>query len=237
MPDTPRHWTRYFVRRVERWTTTWTLRLTVLVLACVVLWLFAPRIERTIGASLVCTPDAAPSDAIIIENFDPDYLLFERARILRSQGVAPRVLVPIRRDERDGGLNRVAQGIAEVMGQIARLGEMEFIPIREVEPISLNAARDVRAYLEANGIRSVTVVTPLFRSRRSTVVYRATLEPAGVVVRCEPVANQVSVETWTRTWHGMQNVTEQWLKLQYYRVRVLPFLTDGGKIVVAGRSR
>ncbi len=190
-------------------------------LVCVTLWLLKPRIEQAIGASLVCTPDAAPSDAILIENFDPDYLLFERARILRSQGVAPRVLVPVRKDARDGGINRVAQGIAEVMGQLARLGEMEFVPIREVEPISLNAARDVRGYLMAHGIRSVTVVTPLFRSRRSAMVYRATLEPVGVTVWCDPVGNRTP-ETWTRTWHGIQNVTEQWLKLQYYRVGVLP---------------
>ncbi len=220
--DTPPRWTRYFVRRVERWTTTWTLRLAVLLLVCVTLWLLKPRIEQAIGASLVCTPDAAPSDAILIENFDPDYLLFERARILRSQGLAPRVLVPIRKDERDGGVNRVAQGIAEVMGQIARLGEMEFVPIREVEPISLNAARDVRAYLVARGIRSVTVVTPLFRSRRSAMVYRTVLEPSGVAVYCAPVGSQLAVGTWTQTWHGIQNATEQWLKLQYYRLRVLP---------------
>jgi hypothetical protein len=32
------------------------------------------------------------------------------------------------------------------------------------------------------------------------------------------------VNNWTQTWHGIQDVVEQWLKLQYYRLWVLPFV-------------
>ena len=31
------------------------------------------------------------------------------------------------------------------------------------------------------------------------------------------------MNTWTESWHGIQEVVEQWLKLQYYRLYVLPF--------------
>ena len=81
----------------------------------------------------------------------------------------------------------MALGIAEVMARISRIGAIEIVPIREVEPISLNAARDVQRFLEREHIRSVIVVTPLFRSRRSALVYAATLGRAGIAVRCEPV--------------------------------------------------
>ena len=117
----------------------------------------------------------------------------------------------------------MALGIAQVMARISRVGEIEIIPTREVEPITLNAARDVQRFLEREHIRSVIVVTPLFRSRRSALVYAATLGRAGITVRCEPVQGSRGVNNWSRSWHGIQDVVEQWLKLRYYRLYVLPF--------------
>ena len=51
----------------------------------------------------------------------------------------------------------------------------------------------------------------------------ATLGRAGIAVRCEAVQGTRGVDTWAKSWHGVQNVIEQWLKLQYYRLYVLPF--------------
>jgi hypothetical protein len=109
------------------------------------------------------------------------------------------------------------------MAKMARLGPIEIIPVRDVEPISLNAARDVLRFIARERIRSVVVVSPLFRSRRSALVYSAILGPAGVTVRCEPAHGTRDVNTWTGTWHGFEDVGEQWLKLQYYKLYVLPF--------------
>ena len=53
-----------------------------------------------VARSLVCDANAAPSDAILVENFDSDYLVFERAANLRRAGFAPRVLVPVLADSR-----------------------------------------------------------------------------------------------------------------------------------------
>jgi hypothetical protein len=86
----------------------------------------------------------------------------------------------------------------------------------------LNAVRDMQRFLEREHIRSLIVVMPLFRSRRSALVYAAILGRAGIAVRCEPVQGPVGVDNWTRSWHGIQDVLEQWLKLQYYRLYVLP---------------
>ena len=111
-----------------------------------------------------------------------------------------------------------------MLARLSRLGDFEFVPIQTVEPISLNAGRDVLRFLQKERIRSVLVVSPLYRSRRSALVYEATLGPAGITVRCEPVRSR-ELASWTESWHGMQNVAEQWLKLQYYRLYVLPFHT------------
>jgi hypothetical protein len=216
-------WTRHLVYRAEHTRTTWKLRLGLLTLVIVALWLTSGWWTVAIARSLACDASRAPSDAILVENFDPDYLLFERATQLRRAGLAARVFVPIGTDPSTQEPNAVALGTAQVMATISRIGAIEIVPIREVEPITLNAARDVQRFLERERIHSVIVVTPLFRSRRSALVNAATLGRAGITVRCEPVQGSPGVNTWTRTWHGIQDVVQQWLKLQYYRLYVLPF--------------
>lgn len=220
--DSERPWMRHFVYRSEHLRTTWKLRIGLVALVATSLWLTSGWWTAAVARSLVCEPNVAPSDAILIENFDPDYLLFERARQLRQEGVAPRILVPVATSDGSGDPNAVGRGIAELMAGIGRVGPVEIIPIRELEPISLNAARDIRNFAAREGIRSVIVVSPLFRSRRSSLIYHATLDPAGITVRCEAVGRPRDAESWPKTWHGIQNAAEQWLKLQYYRWYVLP---------------
>lgn len=221
-PSTNSHWTRHFFYRAEHTRTTWKLRLGLLALVAGALWLTTGWWTVAIARSLVCDSSLVQSDAILVENFDPDYLLFERAAGLRLAGFSERVLVPIHTDPHTSKPNTVAAGIAQLMARLARLGPIETVPTREVEPITLNAARDVQLFLEQQHIRSVIVVTPLFRSRRSTLVYAATLGRAGIAVRYETVKGQWGVSDWTRSWHGIQDIVQQWTKLQYYRFYVLP---------------
>ena len=216
-------WTRYFVYRSNHIRTTWRFRVGFVALVVLAAWLTRGWWTVAIARSLVCEANSAPSDAILLENFDPDYLVFERATQLRRAGLASKVLVPITTGSGTSGPNAVALGTAELIAKIARLGAMDIVPMRETEPFALNAAHDVLRFIERGGIRSVIVVSPLFRSRRSALVYSATLGRAGIAVRCEPVEGTRGVYTWTRSWHGVQEVTEQWLKLQYYRLHVLPF--------------
>ena len=218
-------WVRHFVYRAEQTRTTWPFRVGVLAALVLGVWLTSGWWTVSLGRSLVCDASVAPSDAILIENFDPDYLLFQRARQLRRAGAASRVLVPIRTDRGTAAFNDVALGIAEVMARISRIGPVEFIPTLEAEPYALNAARDVLRYARREEIHSVIVVTPLFRSRRSSLVYAEILTRAGVEVRCQPVQGSRGVDSWTKSWHGLQEVAEQWLKLQYYRLYVLPVLS------------
>jgi hypothetical protein len=142
---------------------------------------------------------------------------------LRRSGLADRVLVPIATDPGGQRVNAVEHGVARVMAAEAHLGGVDIVPVKEVEPIALNVAWDVLSYLENGGIRSVIVVSPLFRSRRSALVYGATFGPSGIRVTCQPTQGERGVHDWNATTHGIQNVTEQWIKLQYYRLYVLPF--------------
>jgi hypothetical protein len=226
-PFRAQHWTRHVVYRAEHLRTTWKFRFGVLVLIVAVVWLASSWWREAIPKSLACDANRTASDAIVIENFDADnYLVFERAGELRRAGLASRVLVPVTADSRNGEPNAVAFATAQVVARLARVGDFETIAFREVEPISLNAARDVQRFVERAGIRSIIVVAPYLRSRRSAAVYGATLGRAGIRVTCDPVHGVGGVDTWTDTLHGIQNVAEQWLKLQYYRMYVLPFRLD-----------
>jgi len=181
----------------------------------------------SIGRSLVCRDEIASSDAILVENFDPNYQLFERAAALQQAGLSARVLVPTQALGRDAKLaNPISSGIAELMARFARVQNLEIIPIPEIEPFTINAAYQIRDFLAKEHLRSLVVVAPAFRSKRSSLVYGAVLGPAGVQVYCLPVFGEHTPENWTTTWHGTQVVTEQFLKLQFYRFYVLPKLPD-----------
>jgi hypothetical protein len=216
-------WTRHFVYRTECTRTTWKFRVGLVAFLVVVPWLTSGWWTVAIARSLACEASRAPSDAILVENFESSYLAYERAAQLRRDGLAARVLVQTLTDPELQGPDEVAIGRLQVMATSARLGTIEIIPTRQIEPIMLNAVREMQRVLERERIRSLIVVMPLMRSRRSALVYEATLGRGGIAVRCEPVQGALSVNNWTRTWHGIQEVMEQWLKLQYYRLFVLPF--------------
>jgi len=218
----PRPWRRHFVYRTERLRTTWKFRLTIVGLISISLWLTHDVWTDAVDRSLTCEGNAARSDAIIVDNFDVEFLLFERATKLRAAAFADRVIVPIRTGINNTQPEAVALATTRLMADIARVGEIEIVPMREIEPISLNAAQDVLRFVQHEHIRSVILVSPHLRSRRSMLIYQAILGTNGVTVRCEPVRG--STARWTSTWHGIENVAEQWLKLQYYRIYVLPSL-------------
>jgi hypothetical protein len=56
-----------------------------------------------------------------------------------------------------------------------------------------------------------------------SLISEAILGEAGVAVSCVPVFGTTTPENGTRTWHGIQEVALQFLKLHYYRISVLPF--------------
>ena len=180
---------------------------------------------RHVALNLVCDQDLAPVDALVIENFDPNYLLFERAEALYRGGYARRVFVPTEASS-DSTPSVVGTGFIEVMSRVARLPAPDIIPIQEIEPIELNAAIQVRQRLLADHIRSVMLVTPGLRSRRSSLVYQAVVAPAGIRVVCMPVFGKTTPDSWSHTWHGIQEVFEQSGKLQYLQVLRPAFLSS-----------
>ena len=194
-----------------------------LVVLVLVLVVFATRgwWLSAIARSLVCSPTSASADAVLVENFDPSYLLFERTATLQRLRTTP-VVVPVPASAADpSAANPIDKGIAELMARFARLEHVQIVPVRQHEPYALNAAYDIRDFLRREQLRSVVVVAPAFRSRRSVLVYGRVLGEAGIEIGCVPVFEGHTAENWTTSWHGVQVVTEQFVKLQYYRFYAL----------------
>jgi hypothetical protein len=218
-------WRRHFFYRTECIRSTWKFRigaLIILILLGVFTWDFW---VAQVGRSLVCARDMAPSDILLIENFDPVYLLFERAEELQRARRMLRVLVPVQASREPGVPNLVSRDFADVMARHARIPAWDTVPIAEIEPITLNAAFQLRDHLVQLQVKSVTVITSGFRSRRSALVYGTVFGRAGILVRCEPVIGAGIAEHWTVSWHEIQTVVEEFFKLQYYRFYVIPFLS------------
>jgi hypothetical protein len=226
MPDWRRQlFYAHLFYRTECVRTTWKLRISALILI-ILFCVFTRNLwVAHIGQSLVCGRDVASSEVLLIENFDPTFVLFERAEELQRAGLAQQVLVPIQALREPGIPNLVSKDFADVMARHARIPAWDTVPIVEIEPITLNAAFQLRDRLIQQQVKSVTVVTSAFRSRRSALVYGTVFGRAGILVRCEPVNGPGLVEHWTASWHEIQTVVEEFLKLQYYRFYVIPFLS------------
>src|SRR5436190_3144055 len=217
-------WARWFVTKKEVVKTTWAFKAALTIALVLVVYLTGPLWAHAVAESLVCgqTEHRERVDAILIDDFESDYLLFERARHLQESGLSSRVIAPVN-VLADGSISPVGQEFVDVLARQARVRNVNTVPVGEGEPISLNAALRIRAFATENGIRSMMVVTPAFRSARSMMIYRAVLQPVGISADCAPVFGRRRQDNWTRTWHGIQDVALQFVKLQYYRWYVLPF--------------
>jgi hypothetical protein len=173
-----------------------------------------------LAETLICTPGKAAADAIVIDNVQPNYRLFERARQLQDQGLATLVLVPIPSVQADGTPSQVYVGFMGVMCGIARVENCTPFPTEGREPISLHVAEGVARELYARGIRSILLVTSEFRSQRTATIYRSVLDPRGVRILCQPVPGTHTAHNWFTTTHGMQDFALQLGKLWYYRLFV-----------------
>lgn len=210
------------VCRKTGYRTTWKLRL----LLAGLLLVMAVGTQRwwvpLVGWSLVSDTGLGKPDLILVDNLDLDYQLFEKAARLTKSGVARAVLVPVFTSGQDSEkLDDFSLGIADAMIRVARLDSAQVIPKKAIEPITLNAARQVVNFLKETDVGKVLLLTSGFKSRRLHLIFGKVLGELGIETHCLPVWGSQQPENWTTTWHGIQEVFLQYAKLVYYRLWVL----------------
>jgi hypothetical protein len=192
----------------------------VAVCLCLAAILGRDRVFAFLGRSLVCEDGPRQRGAVLIDNFDYQYGLFRFGAELQREGFATRVIVPITSPDGPDAIIAATE-VTATFARMAGLKHWDAVPAEHREPISLTTASRVREYLVKEHLPAVTIVSAWFRSRRSELIYRAVLEGTGISVRCIPAYGGSTPQTWTRSWHGIQEVVEQYGKLQYYRFWVL----------------
>src|SRR5438094_10174428 len=68
-----------------------------------------------IARSLTCAESLAPSDAMLVEHFDPNYLIFEPAAALEQDSLAPLTLIPVETSHEVNVANTLTIRIPHVM--------------------------------------------------------------------------------------------------------------------------
>lgn len=209
--------------------TTWRFRfLTCAVLALVVVapakvWLTA------MAVSLVHEDALEPADLILVEMAVlPAPGAIDYAASLYHRGYAPRIAVTrYVRSERldDAGVEvpRSLDKLLQIYWADAGLdgSVVESVPIEVIDPVTLNSARQVAEYCRAHHVARVILVTSRFHSRRSTLSYARYMAPLGIEVRSRPPQGGLRPDNWWRTKDGILVVTQEYVKLLYYRAFVL----------------
>ena len=213
---------RQLVPRATTYRSVWKQRLLVVAILIVFPVASCEWWVPGLGRSLVCDSQFDRPDLIIIDNLDSDYLLFEKAVDLKALGVCERVLVLVQASGRNPEKpNLVSREIVDVMVRVAGLDGTEIIPIKQLEPITLNTARQVGDFLKGADVKTVLILTSGFKSKRIYLVFKKALGEVGIDAYCLPVWGARTPENWANSWHGIQEVVLQYIKLAYYRLWVL----------------
>ncbi len=212
-----------FLYKEEVVKTTWKLRITlfaVFMIFCLVtgrFWLV------WVGQSLIYEDKLAPTDVILVENFEAPFLAgLSRAVKLRDEGYSERILVVrlIPRESRFISSNFLGQ-VWDSYCQAVGIDDPEIVAVEQVEPVTKNMAKQLASTLKKTSVESAILISGIFHSKRSCLVYREVLEPLGIQLRCLPVSGAVDPDHWWKTSHDALYVVEEFLKLQYYRLFVL----------------
>ena len=165
-------------------------------------------ILRDIAALWVIPSDPiSRADAIVVLGGDGYKCRPSAAAELYDHGLASWILVPENQDDNRETLLRL--GISPQV--IAGYGSVSS---------TYDEAHAVASWALRSGIKSVTVITELFSSRRVRWIFDHELSTIGVVVHVLVLTSRdYSLDDWWLTQNGVLTLRNEVLKYLYYRVR------------------
>ena len=172
---------------------------------------------------LVTRSELATADVLVLLSGAQDY--GERAlhaAELWHEGRAPRIMVT--NDGTRGPWSSVAQrnpffyekSVYELDDNGVPKASIYVLP-NEVSS-TYDEAKEIRAYAEANGIRSILVVTSAYHSRRALWTYHRVFRDSNITIGVSP-ARSLQIKTpalWWLTVAGWKTVPIECVKLGYY---------------------
>jgi len=171
---------------------------------------------------LMARSELASADVLVLLSGAADYA--ERAREaaeLWRERRAPRILVT--NDGTRGPWSETQQrnlffferSVAELQREGVPAESVYVLPTEVTS--TYQEANEVKAYAEANRVRSVLVVTSAYHSRRALWTYRRVFTDSQIVIGLSSGQATVNPATWWLTISGWQTVPVEYVKLIYYQ--------------------
>jgi len=216
---------RLFVRReVRRLRLRFKVGLIALALGAA--WLSAPLYLPLITDPLVVDYRGLATEALVAEAWVAlDHSMARAiARICRS-GQRVYVIVNEKAEIEDDygfeldrpGLSRL--NLARAGGDTSRVTILLMSRPPDIPGNTALYAVQLRDRLLQDGVRSFTLVTNSFHSRRSYLIYSRAFAGSGVTIDCYPSPIVFDRGNWWRKSSGMQYVMGEYIKLIYYLFR------------------
>ena len=172
------------------------------------------------GSFLVTRSELASADVLVLLSGAPNYAeRAQRAAELWHERRAPRIVVT--NDGTRGPWSQAQQRnpffYERTLVELQRAG----VPAESVQVLpqvvgsTFDEAQAIKSYAEANGIRSVLVVTSAYHSRRALWTYRRVFSNEDTVIGVSPAAGEASA-LWWLTIEGWRTVPVEYVKLIYY---------------------
>ena len=172
------------------------------------------------GSFLVTRSELASADVLVLLSGAPNYAeRAQRAAELWHERRAPRIVVT--NDGTRGPWSQAQQRnpffYERTLVELQRAG----VPAESVQVLpqvvgsTFDEAQAIKSYAEANGIRSVLVVTSAYHSRRALWTYRRVFSNEDTVIGVSPAAGEGSA-LWWLTIEGWRTVPVEYVKLIYY---------------------
>jgi uncharacterized SAM-binding protein YcdF (DUF218 family) len=172
------------------------------------------------GSFLIVRSELASADVLVLLSGASDYTeRAQHAAALWREHRAPRILVT--NDGTRGPWSEAQQRnpffYERSLVELQRAGvpaESLYVLPQEVSS-TYQEANEIRAYAEANGVRSVIVVTSAYHSRRALWTYRRVFNDSKFVIGVSPTAAERSA-LWWLTITGWRTIPVEYVKLIYY---------------------
>lgn len=200
-----------------------TILLAVVVLVPVLVYIDRNNLLAEAGSFLVVRDNLEPADVIFLLNGDTTSRPYYAADLFHK-GFAPKVVIARMEDSRSVQLGAYPNPTDSNIVVLRKLGLpesgiVELLPPKGVMHTADEAAA-LLAYVKANPVHKVIIVTSEFHSRRSRYTFHRFLRDTGVKVMLAPTRDlNYGANDWWRSEDGILGCQNEYLKLVYYYYR------------------
>lgn len=172
--------------------------------------------------ALVVKADLPAADALVVLSGSSSYLeRTHKAAELYRQGRAPLVLLT--NDHTRGGWSSALQTNPYFVDRALEELTKQGVPAERIKVVpgmaesTQSEAVIVKEYAQAQGFRSLLIITSAFHSRRALRTFRTDFADTGIIIGLDPTTQNSSAAFWWLRPSGWRDVAGEYIKLIYYR--------------------